>query len=558
MRSIFFLSIAMLTLLGCQQETPKDVKLELPKKPNILWLVAEDLSPYIPSFGDSTIQTPNLSRLAAEGVCYDNFYSPSPVCAPSRAAISMGMYPTKIAANHMRTGPWFSPDVSQALMDRMKPYWPEGIPLYDAMPPAGSRMMSEYLRMEGYYCTNNAKEDYQFRRTLTSWDESSNKAHWRNRKDGQPFFAIFNFGVTHESQIWSKAEDSLWIDEHLDIPVPPYLPDTEVGKKDVRRMYSNIKEMDHQVGEILKQLEEDGELDNTIIMWYTDHGGPLPRQKRLLYDSGLKVPMIVRYPNQQLAGTRNDDLISFIDLAPTVLSVAAIAPPKEMDGRAFLGSYQSKEKAKYIYAAADRFDAVYDRNRAVRDKQFKYIKYYNPEKSMFLKVAYREQMAIMQELHRLKEANQLTAAQALWFRTTKPEEELFDTKNDPHELNNLANDPKYADKLKELRTQCEQWVNSLEDTGLIPEKELLAKLWKNGKQPKAAQPLIEQKDGTITLSSPTEGAILGYQLYKTGQPVNSWSVYTQPFKTNEADSLKVVADRIGFLRSETVELKIKN
>ncbi len=558
MRYLLYAISLLFILSSCEKEVKPNVKLDLPNRPNILWLVAEDLSPYIPSFGDSTIQTPNLSRLAAEGVCYDNFYSPSPVCAPSRAAIAMGMYPTKIAANHMRTGPWFAPDVPQAIMDRMKPYWPEGIPLYDAMPPEGSRMMSEYLRMAGYYCSNNAKEDYQFRRTLTSWDESSDKAHWSNRKAGQPFFAVFNFGVTHESQIWGKATDSLWVDENLDVPVPPYLPDTEIGQKDVRRMYSNIKEMDYQVGEILKQLEEDGELDNTIIVWYTDHGGPLPRQKRLLYDSGLKVPMIIRYPNQQLAGTRNDDLISFIDLAPTTLSIANIEPPKEMDGKAFLGKYERKEKAKYIYAAADRFDAVYDRNRAVRDKQFKYIRYYNPEKPMFLQVAYREQMAIMQELHRLKKEGKLTKAQALWFRETKPKEELFDTKNDPHEINNLADDPKYADKLKELRHQCEQWVNSFEDTGMMDEKDLIAKLWPNGQQPKVKEPIIENKDGIITISSPTKGALIGYQFINTENPVDSWSIYTEPFEVNGADSLKVVADRIGYLRSETVELRIEN
>ncbi len=255
------------------------------ERPNILWLVAEDLSPYIPAFGDSTVHTPNLSRLAAEGIRFTNCFSVSGVCAPSRAALATGMYPNRIGATHMRnTG-------------NIK-YLPEGIVPYEANPPAEVKMHSEYLRRAGYYCTNNAKEDYQFKKTLTAWDESSPRAHWRNRKAGEPFFAIFNFGVTHESRIWVKAEDSLWVDADLDVPVPPYLPDNEVGQRDMRRMYSNIMEMDQQVGEILSQLEADGLMENTIIFWYGDHGGPLPRQKRLLYDSGIEVPLIVRYPDQ--------------------------------------------------------------------------------------------------------------------------------------------------------------------------------------------------------------------------------------------------------------------
>ncbi|MGI9543391.1 MAG: sulfatase family protein, partial [Cyclobacteriaceae bacterium] len=377
--------------------------LELPDRPNILWLVAEDLGPYISPFGDSTAYTPNLDRLAAQGVCFDNFYSPSGVCAPSRAAIATGMYPTRIGANHMRTGPWYAGDVPE---DRIREYTaralPAGLTSYDAIPPPEVKMMSEVLRRAGYYCTNNAKQDYQFRKPVTAWDESSKEAHWRKRAPGQPFFSVFNFEVTHESRIWNKAEDSLWIDPSKPIPIPPYLPDTEVGQKDVRRMYSNIMEMDHQVGEVLDQLEEDGELENTIIFWYTDHGGPLPRMKRLLYDSGIKVPMIIRFPGEQMAGTRNDDLLSFIDFAPTVMSLAGINPPVYLDGQAFLGDYQAEEKRKYIHAAADRFDETYDTNRAVRDKQYKYIRYYQTDLPMFLHVDYRDQMAIMQELYRLR------------------------------------------------------------------------------------------------------------------------------------------------------------
>ena len=556
MKNLILLLMVLITC-ACQQknvqfsqQAAKQVDLKLPFQPNVIWLVAEDLSPVIPSFGDSTIQTPNLSRLAAEGICYDNFYSPSPVCAPSRAAIATSMYPTHIAANNMRTGPWFATDMPEEFIRRFDHLLPEGISNYEALPPTGVRMFSEYLREAGYYCTNNAKQDYQFRCSLTAWDETSDKAHWKNRTSGQPFFSIFNFNVTHESQIWARAKDSLWVAEDLAVPVPPYLPDTEIGRQDVRRMYSNVKMMDHQVGELLKELEASNLLDSTIIFWYTDHGGPLPRQKRLLYDSGLKVPMIIRFPHKQLAGQRDDQMISFIDLGPSVLSLVGLTPPK-VDGKAFLGPHKVP-KRNYIYAAADRFDAQYDTNRAVRDKRYKYIKYYQPDKPMLLPVKYREQMPIMQELNKLAAEGKLTLEQAQWYRTTKPTEELFDTEKDPHEVNNLAEDAAYAEKLTELRKKCEAWTKSFEDTGLIPEKELVEKLRPEGEDLKVATPKVVAADGVVSLSCKTEAATIGYQIVSKTKQATSWNIYTKPFSINEGDTLKVVADRIGYRYSEII------
>ena len=543
----------LIFLLSCNNDKPTatDTPPEETKALNILWLVAEDLGMYLPDFGDPTVETPNLSRLAAEGVCYDNFFTPAPVCSPARSAIATGMYPTRIGSTHMRTGPWYAFDISPEILKRFSQFMPEGVAPYEAMPPVGTRMMSEYLREGGYYCTNNAKQDYQFRRTLSSWDQCDNKAHFKNRKPGQAFFAIFNFGVTHESQIWARAKDSLWVDENLEVNVPPYLPDTEIGRRDVRRMYSNIKEMDFQVGKILDDLEAEGELENTIIFWYSDHGGPLPRQKRLLYDSGVKVPLIIRFPNKVNAGTRNDELLSFIDLAPSVLSLANIEPPKIMDGKAFLGPYQSQEKAKYIFAAGDRFDETYDTNRAARDKRFKYIRYYQTEKPMFLHVNYRDQMPIMQELYRLKDAGRLTEAQSLWFRENKPKEELFDTQADPHEINNLADDPSYADKLAELRKACEDWVKSTGDMGMIPEKQYLASIWPDGVQPQTEFPQIESENGKLILKSGTKGASIAYKkIPEGGSEPTSWSVYTGAIQCSAKDTLKIIADRLGYLPSE--------
>jgi len=347
-------ALLLFILISCSQENT-DATPYSEEPVNILWIVAEDLSPIIPSFGDSTVLTPNLSRLAKEGVCYDRVFSPSGVCAPSRAAIATGMYPTHIGANHMRTGPWFTGISDEFIKAYAERAMPPGITPYQAIPSAEVKMMSEYLRGKGYYCSNNSKEDYQFMRGTMAWDESSNNAHWRNRKDDQPFFSVFNINVTHESQIWAKAQDSLWVPEDLDAPVPPYLPTTDSALIDVRRMYSNIKEMDQKVGKIMSDLEEDGLLDNTIIFWYTDHGGPLPRQKRLTYDSGLHVPMIVRHPDERLAGTRDGRLVSFIDFAPTVLSITGMAPPEHMDGKAFLGAYEENER-DYILMKAHQIE----------------------------------------------------------------------------------------------------------------------------------------------------------------------------------------------------------
>ena len=300
----------------------------------------------------------------------------------------------------------------------------DGLIPYEAVPPPFVKMHSQYFREAGYYTSNNAKEDYQFRKAVTAWDDSSRTAHWRNRGPDQPFFSVFNFNITHESQIWVQAENPLRVPEDLEVPIPPYLPDTAVAQRDVRQVYSNIVAMDEQVGQILEELEQDGLLESTVIFWYSDHGGPLPRQKRLLYDAGLQVPMIIRYPDRWRAGELDDQLISFVDFKSTALSLAGIEPPEYVDGRAFAGEFQSSESRQYIHAAADRFDRQYDTIRAVRDDRFKYLRNYHPERGYYLPLTYREQMPIMQELLRLRDQDGLTEAQSQWFRESKPAEEL--------------------------------------------------------------------------------------------------------------------------------------
>ncbi len=525
-------------------------------KPNILWIVVEDQSPNIPAFGDSTVVTPVLNALAKEGVCYDNFFSPHPVCGPARASIITGMYANSIGASHMRTGPWFKDDMTPQAINAYKALPPD-ISAYEAVPPLQVKMFTEYLRSAGYYCSNNSKEDYQFVRTMTSWDESNKTAHWRNRPKDTPFFSVFNLGVTHESQIWAKSQDSLWIDNKVDVPIPPYLPDTEVGKKDIQRMYSNILEMDAQVGTLIKQLEDDGLMDNTIIVWYSDHGGPLPRQKRVLYDSGIKVPMIIRFPNGQFAGSRDDRMISFIDLAPTMLSLAGIEPPSHMQGTAFLGDYLRQNEPQYVYAAADRFDELTDKMRSVRDKRFKYIKNYQPEKSLYADLAYRKQMPIMQELLKLKKDNKLTAQQALWFQEPKANEEFYDLDKDPFELNNLSADPKYKVDLERLRKACENWTLEINDTGLKPEKELIEEFWPSGIQPHTKHPTFQFKNDRLEISCATEGASIGYRIIdETNQTLQTWKVYNEPLQTKNINKIEAIAHRIGFKRSGVNSFKV--
>lgn len=525
-------------------------------RPNIIWIVAEDLGPYLPAFGDSTIVTPNLSKLASEGICYDNFYTPHAVCAPARAAIITGMYANSIGANHMRTGPWFSGVASELTLKNYQKAMPKGLKPYEAVPPKQVKMFTEYLRANGYYCSNNSKEDYQFIKTPTAWDESSGQAHWRNRPAGMPFFSVININVTHESKIWSKAKDSLWVADDLEVPVPPYLPNTAIAKNDIRRMYSNILEMDARVGKIIAELKNDGLLESTIIMWYTDHGGPLPRQKRLLYDSGIKVPMIIRFPDRKNQGQRDNRMISFIDLAPTVLSLSETPIPDYMQGSAFLGNKRRSKEPKYIFGAADRFDETTDRVRSVRDKRFKYIKYYEPEKPMYLEVSYRNQMPVMQELLRLKNENKLSDEQKLWFRNKKPNEELFDLMNDPYELHDLSEDPKFAEKLDELRLACRLWTEDIHDTGLIPEDQLILQMHENGAQKFTQNPIIKIKNDEIVITCATPGASIGFKYFRSYEDPDQqpWAVYSKPVKFSKNMQIQAITHRIGYAPSQVVSM----
>lgn len=531
---IIYLSI-LLFWCGCgfaQQ------KMQQHQRPNILWLVTEDISPYLSFYGDSTAVTPNLDRLAKEGVVYTNAFSTSGVCAPSRSTIITGMYATSVGTNNMRT-----------LADVPVP----GIKSYSAVIPPYVKMFTEYLRKDGYYCTNNAKQDYQFVAPLSGWDESNRKAHWRNRKPGQPFFAVFNFDVTHESQIWVRKNRALTVNPE-DVKLPPYYPDSKLIRRDMARMYTNIMTMDTLVGKILKELKEDNLLDSTIIFFYSDNGGPLPRGKREVYESGIHLPLVIRFPHEERAGTRDNRMVSFIDFAPTVLSLAGIKIPGYIQGVAFEGAQKAPPR-QYIYAARDRMDTEYDMVRTVRDSRFQYVKNFHPEKPFIQNIAYRLSMDLMQELLQLHQQNKLNAVQNLWFRKTKPVEELYDVSNDPYNLKDLAGDPKYAGELKRLRKELGRWMKATDDKGSIPEKDLIKQMWNGGDAPPVTEaPVLKKEHGLVAITSATNGASISWQWISAGEKPDAaaWRIYCGPITIQKNKKLVAIAERIGYKSSSII------
>lgn len=526
-----------LTQFGCEEDTG------LPdlSRPNIIWLVAEDQSPdFFPMYGDSTISLPNLEALANQGVIFNNAYSPVPVCAPARSALITGLYPTTLGTHNMRTYNAYRTDNQPAL----------GIPSYSPIVPQGVKMFTEYLRRIGYYCTNNSKEDYNFRKTEVAWDESSGDAHWRNRPENSPFFSVFNFNVCHESQIWNRGKDELLVSPDS-VDVPPYFPDTKEIRHDIAVNYSNLIRLDNQIGEVLKQLREDELYDNSIIFFYGDHGGPFPRHKRALYETGVKVPLVIKFKDNEKENDRDERLISFIDFGPTVLSMAGVDPPKVMQGKAQFGDYAHPGSTEYVFYSADRFDGMVDRLRAVRFKRFKYIKNFNTEISNALPVAYREQMPMMQKLNELWDKKELDSLQSQWFRTPKPEEELYDLEADPNEFINLAEREEFQDTLLHLRNVLKEWIKTTNDLGLYPENELLAKWLPDGEPQHLPDLELEDKGGKINLfNSQTDATIIWKQ-----QQDSTWHFFKDPLPNNISFIAKAV--RIGYEDSEILEYEVE-
>ncbi len=505
-----------------------------PNRPNILWITCEDTCPDLGCYGDAYARTPNLDAFAKQGVRYANAFSISGVCAPSRSAIITGMYPTTIGTLHMRN---------------------------KAVPPPYVRCFPEYLRAAGYYCTNNVKTDYNFDNPLTAWDDSSRKAHWRNRPAGRPFFAVFNITTTHESQIrCTDAEFARHMarvapeDRHdpAKAVLPPYYPDTPVVRNDWARYYDLVTAMDSQVADLLKQLDEDGLADSTIVFFYGDNGRGLPRGKRWVYDSGIHIPLIVRFPDGLGAGTVREDLVSFVDFGPTVLSLAGVEVPKHMQGRPFLGK-RKMEPRDYVFAARDRMDETYDIIRAVRDKQYKYIRNFKACRPYAQYIDYMEKMPTMQEMRRLNKLGQLVGPQKLFFLPEKPEEELYDLKADPYEIHNLADDPAQRELLRRMRGVLDKWMKDAHDLGLVPEEELNERMRPGGQWRTTSAPAFDPPAGsfakpvTVKITCATEGASIAYT---TGLDKNPhWLLYHEPVRIERGVKLRARAIRLGYKES---------
>ncbi|MHC4444804.1 MAG: sulfatase-like hydrolase/transferase [Planctomycetota bacterium] len=429
-----------------------------PPRPNILWITCEDTSPYLGCYGDSYALTPNLDRLAAEGILYNNAYATAPVCAPARSCLITGIYATTLGTQHLRS----------------KVKIPQQI-----------KCFTEYLRNAGYYCSNNVKQDYNFD-APNAWNESSNQAHWRKRKNNQPFFSVFNITNTHQSLTIKTEEQIQKITSQLKphqlhhpdkAKLPPYYPDNPLTRKTWARYHNMITFMDRRVGQLLDRLKQDGLQENTIVFFFSDHGMGLPRFKRSLYDSGLRVPLIVKFPHKykNLApappGSQINELVSFVDFAPTVLNLAGLPIPDHMQGRPFLG-HRTSQPHQYVYGAVSRVDEVYDLSRSVRDKRYKYIRNYMPHLPYVQASNYPDRAQVMKELRRLLAQDKLNRTQSLYFSKTKPIEELYDTKTDPHEINNLTDSPQHHHILQRMREVHLKWILDTHDTGFLPEADM--------------------------------------------------------------------------------------
>jgi arylsulfatase A-like enzyme len=414
-------------------------------RPNILWLVSEDTTTTLACYGDRTAPTPTIDKLAREGIVYERCFT-QPVCAPSRHTLIAGMYAVNSGpAHHMR---------AQGKI----PDWLKGFPAY--------------LREAGYYTSNNAKTDYNAPINVKeAWDESSKKAHWRNRAAGQPFFSVFNHEVCHESCLFPENEEPTV--DPAKVRVPPYQPDTPEIRADWARHYSRLAQMDTQLAAKLKDLAADGLADDTIVFYYGDNGGVVARSKRFLQRSGTHVPLVVYFPPKwrHLApakpGSRIKDPVHFVDFAPTVLSLAGVKIPDYMQGRALAGPAKVAP-GEFVLCTRDRMDERYDMMRSIMDSRWLYIHNFRPDLPYVQPLEYMFRARGYQSWARVAREGKLTPATAM-FWGEKPTEELYDCDADPDNVKNLAADPAHRKTLERFRTELKRRVLAYKDNGFLPE-----------------------------------------------------------------------------------------
>ncbi|MBT7528931.1 MAG: sulfatase [Flavobacteriaceae bacterium] len=520
------------------------------EKLNVIWISCEDMGPVLSSYGVKEISTPNIDKLAEEGIKYTNAYSTVGVCAPSRFSIITGMYPARLGAHNMRTGNFYTykdPDKltykqNKGVIDKSG----INVPEYEVVTPTNIKAFTEYLRNENYYCINNNKCDYQFNSPFTAWDEVSGNISYKDRPKNTPFFYVKNLMVTHESRIWLRKNEPITVNKDI-LKIPAYYPDIPEVRNDIAIKYSNIQEMDRQVGEIISDLEKNDLLDKTIIFFWSDHGGNLLRQKRAVGNSGLKVPLIIRFPDGYRSGEVDNRIVSLMDLGPTTMSLLGIKPPSFLDGKAFLGKYKTKPR-NYAFGSADRFDESTDMQRSVIDGRFVYIKNFMPELPLIYRNKYREQVSMNKKIIQMDRDDELIGDSKYIFMKSKQDEELYDLKFDPYEVDNIANNPDYKDKLIELRNALNTWQYEIDDKGFTNESELINEFWPNMIQPITKPVEITVSDNVISLKCETKGASIGYQI---GAQIGSqnWKLYNKPFDLSSNQKLATRAIKIGYKAS---------
>lgn len=434
------------------------------ERPNILWITVEDMSPNLGCYGDSYATTPNLDRFSKEAVRYTRAFATAPVCSPARSCLITGLYATSLGTQRLRSD----------------------FPIPDSV-----MGFPAYLRAAGYYTSNNVKTDYNTadepRLIEESWDECSAQAGWRGRRPGQPFFSVINLMTTHQSRtsVWSFEEFAQQVGSRLEprlrhdperAPLPPYYPETDLARRTLARYYDCITVMDQEVGQILADLKADGLADNTIVFYYSDHGMGLPRGKRVLQDSGLQVPLMLRFPDKwrhlapASAAVALDRLVSFVDFPPTVLSLAGVGIPAYMQGTAFLGPKAGPAR-QFVYGARDRVDEAFDVSRSVRDGRWLYIRNFMPQLPWMQLERFSDQSDFRREFLRLAAVGALNDAQMSYAQTPRAPEELYDTLNDPDQLNNLAGVWEHRGEVVRLRGVLRDWMLETRDLGLLPEAE---------------------------------------------------------------------------------------
>jgi len=417
------------------------------ERPNILWLIAEDFCPDLGCYGTALVKTPNIDKLAAEGARFTNAFTTAPVCSASRSGFMTGMYQTSIGAHQHRTA-------------NKKPL------------TTGVKVITDYFRAAGYFTSNCGGGNWK-RSGKTDFNFIASKpfdgTDWRQRKVGQPFYAQVNFSETHRN---FKKDVANPIDPDK-VKLPPYYPDHPIARQDWANYLECAQVLDRKVEEVLKRLKNDGLVDNMIVFFFGDHGRAHVRGKQFLYEGGIHVPLIIRWPGHIRPGGVVDDLVSAIDFGPTCLNLAGIKPPGSMQGQVFLGA--NAKKRGYIVAARDRCDETYDRIRCVHTKRFKYIRNFFPNLPYTQPNLYKKrQYPVLTLMEVLYAQGKLTPEQSRFMASSRPAEELYDLLNDPYELHNLAEDPKSQAVLKELRATLNTWIEETGDQGEIPEDPRIA------------------------------------------------------------------------------------